>query len=388
MKNKKFAPQSILSIHYFIHFSIMGIFLPYFNLYCYHLNFSELQIGIMSATRTLSMVIFSIFWGTISGYFFSRKSAYIICTFSSALIWAFFLFTTSFLPMLILMIFYSAFYGPIIAFLETYSIEVLETSGSTKKKYGNIRVWGSVSFILMAVFIGQISGIFSIEIIILLILTGSIVQAFFSFKIPKAVEKNKKHTIKNIKQFFTRRTCFFLACSFFMLVSHGTYYGFFSIHLENLGFSYTFIGLAWGLATLSEIAVMLKSHLIFKRFSLNSILIFSFITSAVRWLILFKAESAPAILFAQILHAITYGTFHIGCILYIDKLTSKETKTLGQIVNNSVSYGLGIMIGFIVNGVFFKEYGALLFIFSTVTALTGCLILLISFRFKPAKTMK
>lgn len=383
MKKKNFTPQSILSIHYFIHFSIMGIFLPYFNLYCYHLNFSEFQIGIMSATRTLSMVLFSIFWGTISGYFFSRKSAYIICTSLSTLVWMFFLFTSDFWPMLFIMALYSVFYGPIIAFLETYSIEVLETSGSTKKKYGNIRVWGSISFILVAVFVGPITGKFSIEIIIFLILAGSAAQALFSFKMPKPVEINKKHTIKNIKQFFTLPTCLFLICTFFMLISHGTYYGFFSIHLEKLGYSYVFIGIAWGLATFSEIGVMLKSHIIFKRFSLNSILIFSLITSAVRWLILFSAESPPAILFAQMLHAITYGTFHIGCILYIDKLTSKETKTFGQIVNNAVSYGLGIMTGLIINGFFFAEYGPYLFIFSAVSALTGCSILLISFSFKP-----
>ena len=35
----------IIRSQYFIYFGVLGIFLPYFNLYCYHLGFSGLQIG-------------------------------------------------------------------------------------------------------------------------------------------------------------------------------------------------------------------------------------------------------------------------------------------------------------------------------------------------------
>ena len=57
-----------------------------------------------------------------------------------------------------------------------------------------------------------------------------------------------------------------------MLVSHGAYYGFFSIHLENLGYGSTFIGIAWALASTAEILVMIKSDKIFDRFSLENVL--------------------------------------------------------------------------------------------------------------------
>ena len=46
----------IISSQYFIYFGVLGIFLPYFNLYCYHLGFTGLQIGIVSALRSLAMV--------------------------------------------------------------------------------------------------------------------------------------------------------------------------------------------------------------------------------------------------------------------------------------------------------------------------------------------
>jgi MFS transporter, PPP family, 3-phenylpropionic acid transporter len=152
-------------------------------------------------------------------------------------------------------------------------------------------------------------------------------------------------------------TAVFLICAFLMLASHGTYYGFFSIHLENLGFGSTFIGFTWAMAPLAEMAVMLGSNRIFKRFSLESILIFSFLLATLRWLILFHARSPHIILISQLLHAGTYGAFHIASILYIDRLAPAEAKTLGQAVNNALTYGLGMMAGFLFNGALYESLG-------------------------------
>ena len=164
----------------------------------------------------------------------------------------------------------------------------------------------------------------------------------------------------------------FLFCAFLMLVSHSAYYGFFSIHLENLGYGSTFIGLAWALASAAEIVVMVQSDRIFGRFSIESILIFSFMAAALRWFILYSASSAAAILLSQILHAATYGAFHIGSILYIDRLTPEKAKTLGQAVNNAISYGLGMMVGFFFNGYLYEIIGSFnLFLISCQIALFG-----------------
>jgi PPP family 3-phenylpropionic acid transporter len=161
-----------------------------------------------------------------------------------------------------------------------------------------------------------------------------------------------------------------------MLVSHGTYYGFYSIHLENLGYGKTFIGISWALASIAEIIVMIKSDIIFKRFSIDNVLFFSFMVAVLRWLGLFFTTSPVFILFFQILHAITYGTFHVSSILYIDSLTPDEAKTLGQSVNNAVTYGLGLMVGFFINGYLFETLGTFtLFMISSFIALGGGLLL-------------
>ena len=359
----------IISSQYFIYFGVLGIFLPYFNLYCYHLNFSGPQIGMLSALRSLAMVVFPLFWGSLADRFRIRKPIYIACTFLSTSICFFYLRYTEFWPMLIISAFYGIFYAPIISFLEAVTMDVL---GKEKKSYGRIRAWGSISFIAVVLVLGKIIDWYSIEIIIPLILAGSIVFAAISIRIPAVTAERKAVLKPNARSLLNRRVVLFLFCAFLMLISHGAYYGFFSIHLEKLGFGSTFIGITWALASTAEILVMIKSDRIFSRFSLENVLFFSFLVAAARWLVLFLTDSAAVILLSQVLHAVTYGAFHMASILYIDRLAPDQAKTLGQAVNNALTYGLGLMVGFFINGYVYEITGShTLFLMSALIAVSG-----------------
>jgi PPP family 3-phenylpropionic acid transporter len=275
--------------------------------------------------------------------------------------------------MLFITVFYGIFYSPIISFLEAFTMDVL---GTEKKSYGKMRGWGTIAFIMMVLLLGKVIDIYSIEIIIILIFFGSLAQALISVKIPDIQIKKQTSFSSNAKMLLKRPVIVFLFCAFLMLVSHGTYYGFYSIHLENLGFGKTFIGISWALASIAEIIVMIKSDIIFKHFSTDSVLFFSFMVAVLRWLGLFFTTSPIFILLLQMLHAVTYGTFHVSSILYIDSLTPDEGKTLGQAVNNAVTYGLGLMVGFFINGYLFETLGTFtLFMISSFIALVGGLLL-------------
>ena len=372
--NKSIKPvKFVLGSQYFLYFGVMGIFLPYFNLYCYHLDFSGFQIGVLSAIRSFALVLCPPIWGFMADRFQTRRSIYIFCNFISTVIWVFYFFTTDFWAMLVISGFYGIFYTPIISFLEAFTMDVL---GKEKKSYGRIRAWGSIAFIVVVITLGKIIDLYSIEIILILIFAGSMFQAGISLKIPNITITKEKSFTPKVRVLLKRRAIVFLFCAFLMLVSHGTYYGFYSIHLENLGYGNTFIGICWALASIAEILVMIKSDIIFKHFSIDNVLIFSFMVATLRWFALFFATNPVAILFLQIFHAVTYGTFHVASILYIDSLTTDETKTLGQAVNNATTYGLGLMVGFFFNGYLFETMGLFrLFMISSFIALGGGVLL-------------
>ncbi len=376
--------KAVLAPQYFLYFGILGIYLPYFNLYCYHLDFSGFQIGALSALRTFATAMFPLMWGALADRFLIRRPIYILCSLVSTGIWGFFLMTTDFYPMLAITFFYGIFHAPLISFLETFSMDLL---GDEKERYGRLRAWGSISFILTVVVVGRAIDVFSTRIILVLILTGKLLFFFVATRLPAtSTEARKSPFAASARVLLSRQVVIFLIAAFLMLFSHGTYYGFFSIHLENLGFKSTFIGITWALASISEIFVMINSQRIFKRFSYEFVLILSFAAAGLRWLILYFATSAFLILFTQLLHAFSYGSFHVASILYIDKLTPTDAKTLGQAANNAFSYGLGIMSGFFLNGYLFDIIGAqALFAVSGLLAIAGGGLLLINLKDKETR---
>ncbi len=370
MPGKKQSPLVlVIGPQYFLYFGVMGVFLPFFNLYCYHLGFSGFQIGVLSGIRSVALVIFPLFWGLVADRLHARRPIYIGCSLVSALIWASLLFTNDFVAMSVIIALYAAFYAPIISFLEAFTMDAL---GDDKKRYGRLRAYGSISFILTVLALGKILDLTGIGIVVMLILAGSLLQAGAAFGIPDVQVKKHRADRADLKFFFRPRVLIFLTCAFLMLVSHGAYYGFYSIHLETLGLDKTFIGFSWALASTAEILVMIKSERLFETFSLERVLIFSFIVAALRWGILFWTASPAVILLSQVLHALTYGTFHMASIIYIDRLTPDASKTMGQAVNNAITYGLGLAIGFLFSGSLYESMGAYnLFGISAVIALAA-----------------
>jgi MFS transporter, PPP family, 3-phenylpropionic acid transporter len=363
----------LIRAQYFIYFGVMGVYLPYFNLYLYHIDLNGFQIGVLSALRSVLLVAFPVIWGILADRFQIRKSIYIICNFISALIWSFYLCTRRFEWMVLITLGYGIFFAPIISFLEAFTMDVL---GKEKLRYGQTRAWGSIAFIIVVIIIGRVIDAYPIDRVLYFVLGGSILQSVFSLCVP-SVHKAKTHGASGANgQLKSMKSIVFLCCAFLMLMSHGAYYGFFSIHLEKMGFDKTFIGICWATASTAEIFVMIYSAKIFKQFSLENVMIFSFAVAVARWFLLAFVVSGPVILLTQVLHAFTYGAFHMSSILFIDSLSSETSKTLGQSINNAVSYGMGLMAGFFLSGYLYEIIGShALFMISGWIALSGGVIM-------------
>ena len=67
--------RGMFAAQYFLYFGTMGVHLPFFNLYCYKLDFSGFQIGTLSAMRSITLILFSILWSVLADRFHTRRGA-------------------------------------------------------------------------------------------------------------------------------------------------------------------------------------------------------------------------------------------------------------------------------------------------------------------------
>jgi PPP family 3-phenylpropionic acid transporter len=352
---------------------MMGIMLPYFNLYCYHIHLSGFEIGIIGATRSLIMIVFGLMWSVLADHYQNRRFLYLICQFANACACVFLLQANTFAGILCVIIVASIFYAPLISFMEAFTMDLI---GNDKNAYGSIRLWGSILFIIMVLFTGVLLDYFSYYIIIKMIAVGSFIQAIVSLTIPKTTIKTSQKKNMFLSVFKQSHVIIYLMSAFTMLLVHGTYYSFSSIHLEQMGATSNEIAMYWALGSIAEIIVMLNSRRIFNHYSVESVLVFSFGIAGIRWLFMFYTTSVLFAIMTQVLHAITYGAFHIAGILYMDRCMPDETKTIGQAVNTAVSYGLGMMTGSFINGYLFEWVGTYhAFLFSAIISFVAGVLL-------------
>ena len=275
--------------------------------------------------------------------------------------------------LIFVMLLFSFFWN---ATLPQFEAMTLNHLGNDTHRYSMIRLWGSLGFIVIAVLIGDLLHSYGTEIIPLVVLFTFVAISFTSFIVPEKL--NTPHTEHSpiwhvIKQ--PKVLAFLLVC-FLMLCSHGPYYTFYTIYLQELGYSSHIIGVLWAVGVLAEVIIFLLMHRLLPVFGARKLLIFTLLLTTVRWLIIgFFAENLSMLFIAQLIHAFSFGVFHsVGISLVHDYFTGSH-QGRGQALYASVSFGAGVAVGSLVSGLLWDQWDAsVLFVFASCCTLLALLI--------------
>ncbi|MCY1280526.1 putative 3-phenylpropionic acid transporter [compost metagenome] len=130
-----------------------------------------------------------------------------------------------------------------------------------------------------------------------------------------------------------------------MQLSHGPYYTFLTLHLESLGYARGLIGLLWALGVVAEVILFMVMNRLLARFFLRQVLIASFLLAALRWLLLGNlADHLGVLLFAQLMHAATFGSFHAAAIHFVQGSFGARQQGQGQALYAAMA-GIGGALG-------------------------------------------
>jgi PPP family 3-phenylpropionic acid transporter len=146
-----------------------------------------------------------------------------------------------------------------------------------------------------------------------------------------------------------RRVRAFFLSAFLMLFAHAVLYAFFSLHLAELGYSKTAIGVLWAIGVVAEIVVFWLQRGLFERFGAPRLLRLSLAVAAIRFATIgASAGWLPALVLAQLAHAITFGVHHSATIATLQAWFEPAQQARAQALYVTIGYGFGGSAGVLV----------------------------------------
>jgi len=345
-----------LSNLYFWFFALLGGMLPYWSLYLEGRGFSYLQIASLMATIQLTKIVAPSVWGHLGDRTGQRVRLVRFGTITGSLCFAGVFLEPGFTGLLLVMLAFTFFWNAVLPLYEVITLQVL---GSQRSQYGKIRVWGSVGFVAAVALIGVLLEWVDIRYLPMLLGPLFVGIAVSAWLLPvEKIVRRQKSPRGSLKAILTHPAVIaFFVMNFLLQVAHGSYYTFFSIHLQLHDYGKLAIGLLWSLGVIAEIVLFMVMHRLGARFSVRHIVLGALLLSLLRWLLIAEMASVlPVLIFAQLLHAASYGALHAVSVQYIQGFFGRDHHGQGQALYSGLTFGAGGALGawgagFLVDGI-------------------------------------
>lgn len=357
------------------YFAYVGVFSPYLALWLNGRGFSPAEIGVLVSPMQWARVVGPPAWGWMADH---APSAWVPRIVALAALGALasaglLLWDWAFWQLFLVFCLMSLFLSGQVPIAESLAMQV---SRGHLGHYGRIRLWGSVGFVV-AVLAGGIwfdaVGIEALPQTLLLLLGMVAASALLLPERESPEPESPKPTDSGLASHSHSHSQparasapllrlphvrAFLWSSFLMLVAHAPLYSFFSLWLEQQGYTRTEIGALWTLGVVAEIVLFRFQQPIFARIGLARIWRYSYAVAALRFFIIaLSGGSLVLLLVAQLLHAITFGVHHTASVALVREWFPPHAQARGQALYTMASYGLGGSLGGILAGLIYEGLG-------------------------------
>ena len=350
------VPFAALSASYFAH---IGFFNPYLPLWLKDLGFSILVISLLASVQSFTRVFAPYAWGALSDHTGERvrllRVSAAIALLASGGLWI------------------DA--GPwwvaavlLLLFTHTSSMMSLTEAAMAHLvagdwgRYGRVRLWGSVGFLLTVFLAGAWFERFgmasfpawaAITMALVLVCTWWAPDAREQ---PHAVARVAREPVGPVLRQPVVR--WFFASLLFHVMAHFALYGFLSLYLDALGYNKAMIGVLWAVSVGLEIAWFFWQGRFISRLPMSRWLMICGAATVLRMVLTGGlGGSLVALFIAQLLHALTFATHHTACIAMVSRHFPGRLRGRGQALFTVTGYGLGGVVGVLAGGALASRFG-------------------------------
>ncbi|TNF34373.1 MAG: MFS transporter [Gammaproteobacteria bacterium] len=371
-------PYWRISAFYLFYFASLGAFVPYWTLYLQSLDFDARSIGELMAIIMATKIIAPYLWGWIADHTGKGMLIIRLAAILSAITFLGVFLDSDFWWLALVMTLFSFFWN---AELPQFEANTMNHLGTDTHKYSAIRLWGSLGFIFSVVGLGIWLDQRDISLVPMVVLVLYVLIAVSSFLVPEKEGHAHIHQNGAIVQVLKQPVvmALLLVC-FLAQMSHGSYYTFFSIYLKQHAYDSATIGGLWALGVTAEVMVFLYMYRLMPIHGPRTLLLIALLLTALRWVLIGHfIEHLGVLLFAQLLHAASFGLYHAVSIELFHRLFRGKHQGRGQALYSSISFGAGGAVGSYLSGVLWDQTSAAN-IFN-LSALAAAIAFVIAWRF-------
>jgi PPP family 3-phenylpropionic acid transporter len=368
-------PYRRLSAFYFFYFAVIGILVPYWPMYLASLGYGATDIGLLLSIIMATKIVAPNIWGWLADHYGHRMAIIRWGSFLALVSFTGIFFRTDFLWLVLVTACYSFFWNAVLSQFEVVTLDYLKEKPEI---YSRVRLWGSVGFIVAVSGTGLLLDYISLDWIAVFLMVSLACIWASSLLVTESghhyVEAGEGSIFSVLRQ--PEVICFFIVC-LLMQVSHGPYYTFFSLYLESFEYSKTEIGMLWALGVLAEVVLFWYMHRIMPHFGLRFMILLSLFATSLRWLLLaWFVDVLWIVLFAQCLHAFSFGSFHAVAIELVRRFFTVKHAGRGQALYSSLSFGAGSALGAFGSGLLWDWNHHYTFLIASVVSMVAFLLAL------------
>jgi predicted MFS family arabinose efflux permease len=344
----------LLRSFYFLNYGGLGALFPLLPLLLEGRHLSAEQISWVMVLTPLCNLVMPPLWGVAADALQARVVALRVAAFASSVALLLLVPDWGFWGAMLGVGVFSVFRSPVASLVDAATSAAM---GTRQVAFGQVRVWGSVGFMVFVLAMGMVRVSSHPVVLIWTSLSAYLASALVALALEAPPPRRERGVLRQCLGLLARPALLLVLCgNLFYYLGHAIFDAYFSLHLKHLGFDDWFISSAWALGVGVEVVVMFVAPLLLPRARASSFLCLAGACATLRWGTISLTRLPAVLLLAQSLHGITFGLWYLSLVRFVQSIAPERLRTSLQSVALS-TFGGGSVVGYLVGGAVLHRHG-------------------------------
>lgn len=341
-------PMRRLPLAYIVYFGAVGAAFPYLPVFYRDLGLDLDAIGLIAALQAATQLVTAPIWGGLADRFPHSSLTLPAAALFAAVGGAVLVAATGLLSAIVGGVILFAGLAGIGPVLDARSLELL---GADRARYGQVRAWGSVAFVVSATIVGIVLDWKGPRAIFAVYLPALLLTAVVTAFLPRRGTSRSASILRGARTVLgAPGLAVFLGGVFLVWTSLSAMNAFYSIQIVALGGGATLVGVAWAVGAIVEVPIMFAFARLSKRFGTDRLVVAGATAFALRALLAALARDPLTLVAISVLEGFSFAFFFVGGVTYVARLAPTSLAGTAQGMFAAVA-GLATIVGSSVGGV-------------------------------------